>query len=693
MMYHISIISEGDCMKEEIHKAFDDYLERFQSDENVCESIKKLVLEQLGCGSELDAVLRRFLEIAETQHYPYATPLGYAMLFFRTYASDIDLAISYNEKARKLFLQLPDYKERDGILTVANNAVLANILKENYGAAYQEIAAAMPLAEKGGRISYYSAFLNNGAIILREFGLYKKAIQQVEETLEKRDLIGESNFFITIFLLSSLYLYARETDKVRKLLEAHMQELIKSEYFDPSIYYKQYMEAAIIDDNRPLAEQWFQTLTQTYDFSKNDHLDNNEVYLSLARYHMYQKDYEKAQEYYEHLLAHMDELLGHKRHILEEAAKLYECLNDHARAYSYMRQAHELSITYTAFIDDMYRQEIEDVWEKNRMLSYEVLYDRLLDMTEFGKTVTSCLNRKQLFHVIEQHAGRIFSFDNWEVLLYEEPRGLFHSLNDTCYELETHPILRECIRKAASQKLPSLTPESAITQSLGSLYDEKTRSMLLQPITYQGTILAIFCMKSNQMENFSRTDQRLLQVFADYIAIAIHNVLQFEDALDKSSYDYLSGIYNRSALMQYGETMLQEVLQNRHSIGVLMMDIDDFKKINDTFGHMQGDEVIRRVTAIMRQKQRHGIIARFGGEEFILLIDSISKQELYELAEDIRYACEACRIATEHGTISFTISIGCYYQEHPTSALQELFNEADQRLYIAKRNGKNYVQM
>ena len=383
--------------------------------------------------------------------------------------------------------------------------------------------------------------------------------------------------------------------------------------------------------------------------------------------------------------------------VMEIPKDKFEHILQEQKAAQGVTQDQELSVeSLLAVIDKskaLYRQEIEDVWEKNRMLSYEVLYDRLLDMTEFGKTVTSCLNRKQLFHVIEQHAGRIFSFDNWEVLLYEEPRGLFHSLNDTCYELETHPILRECIRKAASQKLPSLTPESAITQSLGSLYDEKTRSMLLQPITYQGTILAIFCMKSNQMENFSRTDQRLLQVFADYIAIAIHNVLQFEDALDKSSYDYLSGIYNRSALMQYGETMLQEVLQNRHSIGVLMMDIDDFKKINDTFGHMQGDEVIRRVTAIMRQKQRHGIIARFGGEEFILLIDSISKQELYELAEDIRYACEACRIATENGTISFTISIGCYYQEHPTSALQELFNEADQRLYIAKRNGKNYVQM
>ena len=63
------------------------------------------------------------------------------------------------------------------------------------------------------------------------------------------------------------------------------------------------------------------------------------------------------------------------------------------------------------------------------MLSYEVLYDRLLDMTEFGKTVTSCLNRKQLIEVIEQHAARIFSFDDWDILLYEEPQKRFRSFS------------------------------------------------------------------------------------------------------------------------------------------------------------------------------------------------------------------------------------------------------------------------
>lgn len=692
MLYHRGN-NEGDPMKEEIQKTFDNYLEQFREDENVCEQIKKTVLEQVGLGDELTPVIQRFLNIAQEQEYAYAVPLGYAMMFFITYGTDIDLAISYNEKARELFMKQPDYKERDGILTVANNAVIAHILKGNYGAAYQEIAAAMPIAEKGGRISYYSAFLNNGAIILREFGLYKKAIQQVEETLQKRDLIGTSNFFVTIFLLSSLYLCTKETDKVRELLKVHMPELLASDYYDTALFYKQYMEAAILDDDRPTAEHWYEILINTYDFSKNEELDNNEVYLSLARYHLYQKNYEKAQEYYEHLLSHMEELLGYKRHILEESARLYECLEDYQKAHACLKQAHALTGTYTGFIDDMYRQEIEDVWEKNRMLSYEVLYDRLLDMTEFGKIVTSCLSWTQLNEVIDQHAGRIFSYDNWEVLLYEEPKQLLRSFANVSYALDSHPILKACTREYTSRRLPNLTADSETAKSLGTLYDKQTRSMLLQPITYQGTVLALFCMKSNLVDNFSRTDQRLLQVFADYIAIAIHNVGQFADALDKSSYDYLSGIYNRSALMQYGEDMLQSARRQAHSIGALMMDIDDFKQINDTFGHMQGDEVIRQVTAIMKQKQQHGIIARFGGEEFILLIDQLSKQELYELAEDIRYACETCEISFENASIHFTISIGCCYQEQPASTLKELFNEADQRLYIAKRNGKNYVQM
>lgn len=90
-------------MKEEIQKTFDDYLQRLKQDESICENFKKLVLEQLGLGTELDPILFRFLEIAKEQKYPYAVPLGYAMLFYATYSKNIDLAITYNEKARAVY--------------------------------------------------------------------------------------------------------------------------------------------------------------------------------------------------------------------------------------------------------------------------------------------------------------------------------------------------------------------------------------------------------------------------------------------------------------------------------------------------------------------------------------------------------------------------------------------------------------
>lgn len=680
-------------MKEELQKTFDDYLNRFEVDESVCENFKKLLLEQMGLGNALEPILVRYIEIAKRHNYSYGLPLGYAMMFYLYYGKNLDLAIDYNEKAREMFMRLPDYKEHDGILTVANNALLAHILKGNYGTAYQEIIAAMPIAEKGGRITYYSAFLNNGAIILREFGLYKKAIQQVEETLAKRDFIGDSNFYTTVFLLTSLYLAVKDTDKVKNLLDKYVPELRKTDYFDEKLFSLGYLDAAILDDDQKLADELYHKFMDTYDQAKYDDMDNCEVYFTLARYHMYRKQYDQALKYYMILIENKDGFFGHRRQLLEETAQLYEYMQDYDKAYFYLQEAHELTKTFITFIDDIYHQEIEDVWEKNRMLSYEVMYDRLLVITEFGKTVTSCLSLQQLLDVINQHAGRIFTFDDWEVLICDELHQCFKSIKGTLYAFDQHPLLVECARKNASHKLNNLDTEKDLANQLGLLYDECSRSMLLQPVNYQGELLALFCMKSNQIENFSRTDQGLLQIFADYIAIAVHNVGQYSDALEKSSIDYLSGIYNRSALMKYGEDMLQSAINKKTSIGTLMIDIDDFKKINDTYGHMQGDVVICQVTSIMKNYQKHGILARFGGEEFILLIDSLSKQELYELAENIRYACEMCEIPDSQNIINFTISIGCCHREVPPSSLHELFDEADQRMYIAKRNGKNCVQM
>lgn len=680
-------------MKIELQRTFDEYFKQFEVDEDVNVKLKRLILNNIGLSDELYPILKRFLTIAKEQHYAYSTALGYSMIFYFLYSNDVDLAIEYNEKARILFKQIPGYENTEGILTVANNAVLGNILKEDYGAAYDEILQAMPMAEKSERMSYYSAFLNNGAIILSEFGLYGKAIQQVEETLQKREFIGESNFIVTIFLYGNLCVSSGNIEKLRSIIETYANHIQTTELFDTSLFNKFYLEAAMMEKDYEEAKRAFHHLQDTYNFETNDMIDNMEVYLAYARYFMFIHAYDQAEVYYEIVLKNVNNMLGHKRQIHEEIALLKARKKQYEEAYTSLKEAHDRSIKYVNFIDDMYRHEIEDVWERNRMLSYEVLYQRLLDITTFGKTVTSTLTRSQLIEIIQERLPQIFKFDVSRLLLYNEKKNQFQSLDMTIFLSATHPVLQQCINDKEAIVNANIQEGDAICGQLGSLYEKSLRSILLQPVTYQNNLLAIIYFGSYQINFFSQTDQGLLQVFADYVAIALHNIYQFESALDKSSYDYLTGTYNRSALMQHGEQMLLQAKENHEALGALMIDIDNFKNINDTYGHIQGDEVIRQVTNVMDQFKQHGIIARFGGEEFILLINNVSQQELYQIAEHIRYTCESCIVKCGDNQITFTISIGCCHQTQINTTLKAIFEEADQRLYVAKRNGKNCVQM
>lgn len=680
-------------MKIELQRTFEEYFQQFEISEEVNTKLKRLILENIGLQDELHPMMERFFQIAKERNYAYSIALGYSMVFYFLYSNDIDRAIAYNEKARTLLKQIPDYEKSEAILTVANNAVLGNILKENYGAAYMEILQAMPMAEKSDRITYYSAFLNNGAIILAEFGLYKKAIQQVEETLQKRDMIGESNYIVTIFLYGNLCVSAGDIVKLKKIIHDYAPYIETAELFDTTMFHKFYLEAAMMENNQTEAKRAFQYLQDTYIFEHNDMIDNAEVYLVYARYYMFIQDYEEASHYYHIVLKNLDSLLGHKRQIYEEMAILYAHQHQYQKAYASLQKANARNQHYVSFIDDMYRHELEDVWEKNRMLSYEILYQRLLDITTFGKTVISSLTRNQLIDVIQTHLPQIFQYDICRLMLYDEKKQQFQSLDGTIFLSANLSFLKPCVVDKDAIIHSNIKPGDAICEQLDSLYDSGIRSILMQPVTYQNTLLAMIYFGSEQINFFSHADQGLLQVFADYVAIALHNIHQFEDAVEKSSYDYLTGTFNRSALMKRGEDMLLMAKANNDSIGVLMMDIDNFKNINDTYGHIKGDEVIRKVTAVMDAHKQHGIIARFGGEEFILLIDHITKHQLYQIAEQIRYDCENSHLYVSGSLIEFTISIGGCYHTNIHTSLKALFEEADQRLYIAKRNGKNCVQM
>ena len=154
--------------------------------------------------------------------------------------------------------------------------------------------------------------------------------------------------------------------------------------------------------------------------------------------------------------------------------------------------------------------------------------------------------------------------------------------------------------------------------------------------------------------------------------------------------DGLTKLYNRYGFDEMAEKMISKN-PKEHCVAVLL-DVDDFKLINDMYGHAYGDEVIRMIAQIMEQnKGSKGFVARYGGEEFAMIFPKKAIQEAVLAADNIRREFASRTLESKDGPKSFTISIGVAEYDHTYRTASAFFEEADQALYKAKATGKNKV--
>lgn len=164
-------------------------------------------------------------------------------------------------------------------------------------------------------------------------------------------------------------------------------------------------------------------------------------------------------------------------------------------------------------------------------------------------------------------------------------------------------------------------------------------------------------------------------------------------ALDVQGWqDSLTHLYNHEAFYEELEHHMRKYTDKGEVFSVLIADIDNFKKVNDTYGHAYGDEVIREVAITLEKcKGAKDIAARYGGEEFALIMPNRVLSEGVIMGNDIRKKFESCEMESEDGPKHFTISVGVaeYNREYTTAS--EFFEQADKALYEAKNSGKNKV--
>ena len=183
---------------------------------------------------------------------------------------------------------------------------------------------------------------------------------------------------------------------------------------------------------------------------------------------------------------------------------------------------------------------------------------------------------------------------------------------------------------------------------------------------------------------------RILEAAAVEASAALARVYSLREAEARATTDALTGLPNRRYFDEY-VGLLAKRRRAEDRVGVLMIDIDRFKKLNDTFGHAVGDHVLREVAqAIAGAVREDDVPARFGGEEFAVLLANPGPEIAIEVGERVRRAVSSLDLR-KLGVPGVSVSVGVSVASSPDQLLEDVIDEADRALYRAKRGGRDRV--
>jgi diguanylate cyclase (GGDEF)-like protein len=229
----------------------------------------------------------------------------------------------------------------------------------------------------------------------------------------------------------------------------------------------------------------------------------------------------------------------------------------------------------------------------------------------------------------------------------------------------------------------STTPESV------RLFSETASRMSIPMISF-GHILGVLTLHSSKVDAFRQGELQPLESVADICANSIQNAHYVERVKQLAYLDGLTGIFNR----RFFELRISEEIERARRYGsamaVIMADIDQFKHLNDEFGHLLGDEVLRQVSSIFHQQVRKiDVVCRYGGEEFALLLTQTNVEQAFAVAEKLRKVIEKWQFPGVPRSITISAGIAAFPQHGKNR--DELVRAADSGLYLAKQAGRNRV--
>jgi diguanylate cyclase (GGDEF)-like protein len=285
--------------------------------------------------------------------------------------------------------------------------------------------------------------------------------------------------------------------------------------------------------------------------------------------------------------------------------------------------------------------------------------DSFLDKFYSGHLVVSS-TREILFS--NQHVGEVLGWGK-EDLLRLSLSDIFSKASNIFIDSYVYPLL---INEACAEELQltMITSEGAKVPVVGNIRIDEER------VTYWSLY---GCANRDKLYQELIQTKELLEK-------------QSQELFEMATTDALTGLLNRRELNNRASRILSQAQRNQSSVALMVIDIDYFKKINDTHGHAFGDVVLQGFSKMLLERHReHDVVARFGGEEFVLILPDVDGTTALRVAEKIRNDIEATKI----NGIYITVSIGISTNKNEGNEFNALFKAADSALYKAKKAGRN----
>jgi diguanylate cyclase (GGDEF)-like protein/putative nucleotidyltransferase with HDIG domain len=315
-------------------------------------------------------------------------------------------------------------------------------------------------------------------------------------------------------------------------------------------------------------------------------------------------------------------------------------------------------------------------------------------LNELGRKASSVLNPQELLTSICRQIRSAFGYDLARIEMLDAAHEELAVEAEAGYGVELmgrRIHIGEGLAGAAADSGEPVLANSVVKEPRYIALHPGIRSALSLPLKYREELLGVLSLESKQAYAFSQQDVLTLRTLADQLAIALHNARAYQVALEQAITDGLTGLKTHRFFMEALDREWRRSTRSGQMFSVIMIDLDGFKQVNDRYGHLEGDKVLAAVANLLNDRVRQSnVVARYGGDEFAIMLPEARTEQAEVLAERLRANIEADRYLAAHGvTASFGIST--FPVHGPTQ--EEILRVADSGMYLAKHQDGNRVRV